>query len=422
MKLKESLQVAIIISLAVIVMATASAIAALGSPSNGLPESVSGSNSDHACIYQIDSLLNLTLDENLRELRSREVILENQSWELRSQEENASVIPADAWKNVRSLGQYECHLRERAIRLAIIEAQLREEWPYLDIDERIEMTRCLEGLLRGQAVLLYDFQSHLKRNYCKLSTPDQKEFLASFEDLLERESELLKGFEDFGHRLQDAPAGYQIEYLASFEDLIRRQAVLLEIYQRLLKTDCHDLRLYKYIKKCGKFRPCQDVTYYYILQSISNCTISSIRITDDQLGEVAQGISLQPYEMRVFAKNITLDYPTGERICNTAHAIGTNCDGLMVTASSNEVCITIEQPVHNQNLDSLTLGDQRTIALAADPAVAENSIIIKKSQGKECCSNNDALNYDVIDAGDQLAGAFQNSRASNRIKVVANQK
>lgn len=32
--------------------------------------------------------------------------------------------------------------------------------------------------------------------------------------------------------------------------------------------------------------------------------------------------------------------------------------------------------------------------MASDPAIAENSIIIKNSQNKECCSNNDALNYD----------------------------
>jgi len=60
--------------------------------------------------------------------------------------------------------------------------------------------------------------------------------------------------------------------------------------------------------------------------------------------------------------------------------------------------------------------------MAADPAIAENSIIIKKSQNKECCSNNDALNYDVIHAGDQLAGAFHDSKVSNRIRVFSNQE
>lgn len=454
MSLRESLQVVIIISFAAAIFATTSEAAVPGSISPDLSESVhEGSSEDISMApyeglsdsaygvlpegpskdesmsesecprpLQIDSLLNYTLEENLREIDSHEVIFENQSLKLQSLEVNASTNLTEILENARSLQQYECQLRERAMRLAVIEAQLREEWPDLDIDERVEKTRRLEDLLRRQAILLYDFQSHLKRCFCRLTIQDQDEFLTSFMDLLEREADLLEGFEDFGHRLQDAQVGYQIEYLASFEDLIRRQAVLLDIYQDLLKTDCRDLKLYKYIRRCGEFRPCQNVTYYFVLESTCNCTISGISITDDQLGEVVGGITLGPYEKMVFAKNSTLNYPTGERVCNTAHASGTNSEGLVVSASSNRVCITIDRPVLNENFDYLTLGDQRTIALAADPAIAENSVIIEKNQNKECCSKHDALNYDAIDIGDQLAGAFQNSRASNRIKVVADQE
>jgi len=97
---------------------------------------------------------------------------------------------------------------------------------------------------------------------------------------------------------------------------------------------------------------CQNVTYYFVLESTCNCTISGIRITDDHLGEVAEGISLGPYEKMVFAKNSTLNYPIGERVCNTAHASGTNSDGLVVSASSNRVCINIDRPVLNGNFDS----------------------------------------------------------------------
>lgn len=413
MSLRQILPLAIIFSLMAIVLAAASSISAAESSGNG---------SDRSSLLEVDYLLNYSLDENLRELYSREIILENQSRRLASLEVNATTNTAEVLENARSLEQFECQLRERAERLEIIEAQLQQEWPDLDIDERVDRSRCLEDLLRSQAILLYDFQSHLKKNYCQLSILDQRKFLASFEDLLDRESVLLEGFEDFGHHLQDAQMGYQIEYLASFEDLIRRQAILLDIYQDLLKTDCRDLKLHKYIKKCGEFRPCQNVTYYFVLQSTCNCTISGIKITDDHLGEVAEGISLGPYEKRTYAKTSTLNYSPGERVCNTAHAFGTNSGGLVVSASSNEVCITIAPPVLNRNFDSLTLGNQRTIAMAADPAVAENSIIIKKSQSKECCSNNDALNYDEIRAGDQLAGAFHDSKASNRIKIVSNQR
>lgn len=413
MSLRQILPVAIIFSLMAIILAAASSISAADSSEGG---------SDNPSPLQVDYLLNYSLDENLRELHSSEIMLENQSRRLESLEVNATTNPAETLENARSLEEYECQLRERAKRLAIIEAQLQQEWPDLDIDERVDRARCLEDLLRSQAILLYDFQSHLKKIYCHLSALEQRRFMASFQDLLDRESVLLQGFEDFGHHLQDAQMGSQIDFLASFEDLIRRQAILLDIYQDLLKTDCSDLKLYKYIKKCGEFRPCQNVTYYFVLESTCNCTISGIRITDDHLGVVAKGISLGPYEKRTYAKTSTLNYSSGERVCNTAHAIGTNSDSLVVFASSNEVCITIAPPVINRNFDSLTLGDQRTIAMAADPAVAENSIIIKKSQNKECCSNNDGLNYDVIRAGDQLAGAFHDSKASNRIKIVSNQE
>ena len=61
------------------------------------------------------------------------------------------------------------------------------------------------------------------------------------------------------------------------------------------------------------------------------------------------------------------------------------------------------------------------MAIASDPAIAENSIIIKKNQNGKSFSNNDTVNRDAISVGDQLAGAYQNSKASNRIKIVSNQ-
>ena len=75
----------------------------------------------------------------------------------------------------------------------------------MSLQERINITRSLEGLLRSQAVLLYHFQSQLKEKYCLFSAKDKKKFLHSLDDLLDRESHLLQGFEDFLHQLQDAP-------------------------------------------------------------------------------------------------------------------------------------------------------------------------------------------------------------------------
>jgi len=310
------------------------------------------------------------------------------------------------------------------MRLARIEAQLGEEWPELDDYERINKTRCLEDLLRRQAVLLYDFQSHLKKKYCQFSISDQKKFLNSFVDLLGREAMILEGFEGFLHQLQNVQDQYQIEFLAGFEDMIRRQAILLNIYEDLLKTRCNELRLYKYVIRCGEFRCGQNITYEYLLKNICNCTLDGVKIIDDRLGVIVDGVSLRPYEKKVFTKFAVLNYSSDTRVCNTAIALGVDSEGFTVSSTSNEVCFTVAEPLLSQNSDSINLGSQKTIAIASDPAVAENSIIIKKNQdGKRFSNNdNDNINQDAIRVGDQLAGAYQNAKASNSIKIVSNQE
>jgi hypothetical protein len=383
--------------------------------------SCSGIESEDAGHLQVEFSPNYSLDANMGELYSSEIPLTNLSLQLESLETDIFNDPRSTSDWVRCLGDYESRLRERAVRLAHIEAQLREEWPELNDDERIKKTRILEDLLRRQAVHLYDFQYHLKKRYCHLTFSDQMEFLHSFEDLLDRESLLLEGFEGFLHQLQNVQDQYQIEFLASFEDLIRRQAILLDIYEDLLKTRCNELRLYKYVVRCGEFRCGQNITYNYVLSNICNCTFEGVRIIDDRLGVVVEGVSLRPYEKKVFSKSTILNYTSGTTVCNTASAIGVDSDGFTIFSPSNEVCITIAEPLLNHNLDLINLGSQKTIAFASNSAIAENSILIKKNQDGRSSSNNDTVNRDAIRVGDQLAGAHQNSKASNSIKIVSNQ-
>ena len=383
--------------------------------------SCSGIESEDAGHLQVEFSPNYSLDANMGELYSSEIPLTNLSLQLESLETDIFNDPRSTSDWVRCLGDYESRLRERAVRLAHIEAQLREEWPELNDDERIKKTRILEDLLRRQAVHLYDFQYHLKKRYCHLTFSDQMEFLHSFEDLLDRESLLLEGFEGFLHQLQNVQDQYQIEFLASFEDLIRRQAILLDIYEDLLKTRCNELRLYKYVVRCGEFRCGQNITYNYVLSNICNCTFEGVRIIDDRLGVVVEGVSLRPYEKKVFAKSTILNYTSGTTVCNTASAIGVDSDGFTIFSPSNEVCITIAEPLLNHNIDLINLGSQKTIAFASNSAIAENSILIKKNQDGRSSSNNDNVNRDAIRVGDQLAGAHQNSKASNSIKIVSNQ-
>lgn len=404
MNLTQSLRVGIIASILMITFS----ISGLGSVSEGSDQ------------FQIDYRPNYTLDENVRELYSSEILLANQSSQLGSLEINTLTDPRSTSDCVRSLGDYESQLRDRAVKLANIEAQFKKEWPEWNVAERINKTKCLEDLLRRQAVLLYDFQLHLKKKYCQFPISDKKKFLHSFEDLLDREAKLLEGFEGFLHQLQNVQDKYQIDFMASFEDLIRRQAVLLSIYEDLLKIKCNKLEIYKYVIRCGEFRCGQNITYTYVITNICNCTVKDIKIIDDRLGVVVEGISLSPYETKVFTKSTVLIYPPGTTVCNTASVFGVDPDGFNISDTSNPVCITIAEPVTNHNFDSITLGNQKTIAIASDPAIAENSITIKKNQDGKCGSNNDSANRDTIGVGDQLAGAFQNSKASNNIRIISN--
>ncbi len=113
-----------------------------------------------------------------------------------------------------------------------------------------------EQLLRSQNVLFSRFQELLYNSSQEgwdedLLAPDQIAFLDSYEDLLRREAGLYAGF---SHKLDhcwnalgkdyrydpDGPgdlpehsATAQREFLASFEDLLRRQAVLYDGFHRL---------------------------------------------------------------------------------------------------------------------------------------------------------------------------------------------
>ncbi len=285
------------------------------------------------------------LMEDLHELRSSEILLINHSHQI---DLNDTILLGDSQSielYVFSLSTYERTLRERAIRLAKFEIKIKEIWPGLDLKERVEITRCLEGLLRHQAILIYDFQSQLKKKYCLFSTKDKKKFLSSFQDLLGRESSLLLGFEDLLHNLQNAPKEDKIEFLGSFEDLIRRQAILLDIYEDFLKVNCNMLTIYKYIDEHECYRSGQNVNYTYVIKNTCNCSTEEIDIVDSRLGVVIRGISLAPHETKSFNKTTTLNYPPGTTVCNTAWGIDPN--GFTISGS-NEICIQMCGPDKNQ--------------------------------------------------------------------------
>jgi len=395
MNLIQSLRVVIIASL----MLITSCICCLGSMPDGFDQ------------FHIGFLPDSSLESDLRELYSHQL----ESGEI------IAFLEMESTSNYsKSLSDYEGRLRDRAIKLAHIEAKMKEVWPELNVEERIDLTGCLEDLLRHQAVLLSDFQSYLKKVYCLLPVQDKRKFLNSFVDLLDREATLLMGFEDFLHHLQNAPEEDQIEFLASFEDLIRRQAILLEIYEDLLKVNCNILKIYKYVDRCGCHRSGQNITYTYVIKNTGNCTIEGIKIADSRMGVIIEGVSLGPYETKSFNKSTVLNSPHGPTVCNTARAWGIDPNNFTIMSESNEVCIRMCTPTINQ--ESLELGNQKALAIATDPATAENNIVIKKNQNGKCCENENSANQMAIRVGDQVAAAYRSSKGGNNIKIVSNQQ
>lgn len=397
-----------------------SAQAQIDSPIDSLSDSLFEIQSETLSDTLPEALSYYTMMEYIRELSSNEILLVNQSRQI---DLDDAVFFADAQSikpHVRSLSAYESQLRDRAIRLAQFELRLKEIWPELSLKERVDITENLEGLLRRQSVLLYDFQSQLKKKYCIFPIREKKKFLNSFQDLLDREAALLLGFEDFLHHLQDAPEEDKIEFLASFEDLIRRQAILLDIYEEFLKVNCKILKIYKHADGCECYQSGKNVTYTYVIKNICNCSLEGIRIVDSRLGIIIEGISLGPYEIKSFSKSTILKYPPRTEVCNTAQAWGIDPNAFTIMSESNEVCIRICAPAKNQ--ESLELGNQKALAVAFDPATAENNILIKKNQISKCGPNKDYVNQMAIRVGDQLAASFRSSKGANNIKIVSNQQ
>jgi hypothetical protein len=286
----------------------------------------------------MDILNNASLIEDLRELNSSEILLVNQSHQIDLNDTISIEDSQSIEESIIALSTYERILRERAIRLAKFELKIKEIWPKLCPEERVEITRHLEELLRRQAVLIHDFQYQLKKKFCLFSFQDKKKFLDSFLDLLNRQAHLLMGFEDLLHRLQNAPKENTIEFLGSFEDLIRKQAILLDIYDDFLKVDCYKIKINKYIEEQECYKSGQKVNYTYVIKNTCNCSPKEIDIVDSRLGFIVKGISLGPYETKYINKTIVLDYQPGTRICNTAWAI--NPDGFTI-GSSNDICIRL---------------------------------------------------------------------------------
>jgi hypothetical protein len=129
----------------------------------------------------------------------------------------------------------------------------------------------------------------------------------------------------------------QVKFVRSFEDLLRRQTLLLKSYEDLFKMKHGGICIEKSADK--KLIECEDtVTYTYTIKSFySSKIISNIIITDDKLGIIANGITLAPGETKSFTKSATLSKST----CNQAKVLGEDPDGKLVSDYSCVVCVLV---------------------------------------------------------------------------------
>ena len=284
------------------------------------------------------------------------------------------------------------------------------------IEEKITFLHSFEDLLRRQAVLFSGFEGLLKLQWFSLDCGAQKKFLASFEDLLHREVFLFSSFEKLSEGCWESlPREEQVKLLASYEDLLRRQTNLLKSFEDLFKMTHGGLTLEKSVDKKCVTRG-EKVTYRYTVRNWYKRPVENVTIVDDQLGLIADHITLGPREIKLFYGEAVVSCC----ICNLAKVFGDGPCGEMIYDESNMVCVEIMRV--SLNRDDITIGDQKTFSMGQDPPAAFNSIEIKKNQKSVPSENRILYNIESLHLGNQMAFGVATGTSSNTIKIVANQE
>ena len=229
------------------------------------------------------------------------------------------------------------------------------QWTDICILQRIELTKSFEDLLRREAIILTSNEDLLKRGFCKLTPGEKKELLDRFEARLKSEVGLLKKFEDWLHYQQMIEENANLydtwtAFLASFEDLIRRQSNLLDSFETLLKIDCNDT--YINVTKSADSLDVQGDTVNYtytVTATESGFDVKDIVVKDSIWGEVGTIALLEggaSQEITVTKPLSCADCDSCQcKVCNFATACGeviTVNGNFTVCDVSNEVCVAVE--------------------------------------------------------------------------------
>jgi hypothetical protein len=247
-------------------------------------------------------------------------------------------------------------------------------WTELTIAEKINLTASYEDLLRRQAVILTSNEDLLKRGYCQLPDDRKKELLDNFEAKLKAEVGLLKKFEDWLH-YQQMIEGTEYEtwmgFLASFEDLIRRQSNLLDSFEMLLKIDCSET--YLNITKSAEPLSAaagEPVTYTYTVTATNVYSIKNVVVKDSLWGEIGTEALLVPGTPWTFTVTKPLSCADCNncmcKVCNFATVCGeviTDNGNFTVCDVSDVVCATVDENFGGPILPTETAAETAPAAL-----------------------------------------------------------
>ncbi len=184
-------------------------------------------------------------------IESFEDLLHRQSSLLFSFQDLLNQVPEGAEENYTFITSFEQLLRTQAKETAgFEELLLNESGSGWDNDftsaNRTDLLRSYESMLRDEAYLFAGFNVKIRNSWESIDnyTPDgltldaQTQFIASFEDLLKRQTRLYHGFELLFKKIDvnAEPQTHedQVAFLASFEDLLRVESNLLMGFQDLL--------------------------------------------------------------------------------------------------------------------------------------------------------------------------------------------
>jgi PKD repeat protein len=227
-------------------------------------------------------------------------------------------------------------------------------WQELTPQQKINLTDSFETLLRQSEIILSCEENLLKRDWCKLNQSERQHLLDKFEADLHHLQMLLSKFEDWLDHQQTTEDCYKkwwLKLLASFEDLIRRESDLLESFEMLLKVDCKG----EYIEVTKSAQPLEvnegaPVEYNYTIAAKSTHYIKNVSVKDSLWGEVGTVALLEPG----VPQNLTVVRPLNCTDCNSCRCKVCNfamvC-GEVITANANftvcdigdDLCVRVDR-------------------------------------------------------------------------------